>query len=143
VAATGTLSLTFSYDDDSGTPKTGSVNIPYRATTNDNVVGTPNPSPLAVAVASSTPVNITFTTDDGNLANNLSVTSPLGALPSGWSSAVGSFTCANVSTGTSCVLGLTYAPTAAATSTLSLTYSYNDDSGTPKTGSVSIPYTAM
>jgi hypothetical protein len=143
VAASGTLSLTYSYDDDSGTPKTGSVNIPYRATTNDNIVGTPNPSPLAVAVASNTPVNITFTTDDGNLASNLSVTSNLGALPSGWSSAVGSFACANVSTGTGCVLGLTYEPTAAATGTLSLTYSYDDDSGTPKTGSVSIPYTAM
>jgi hypothetical protein len=142
-AATGTLSLTYSYDDDSGTPKTGSVNIPYRATTNDNILGTPSPSPLAVAVASTTPVTITFTTDDGNVANNLSVTSNLGALPSGWSSAAGSFACANVSTGTGCSLGLTYAPTAAAAGTLTVTYSYDDDSGTAKTGSVSIPFTAM
>jgi hypothetical protein len=142
-AATGTLSVTYSYDDDSGTPKAGSVNIPYRATTNDNIVATPNPSPLAVAVASTTPVTITFTTDDGNVANNLSVTTALGALPSGWSSAVGSFACANVSTGTGCSLGLTYAPTAAAAGTLYVTYSYDDDSGTPKIGSVSILYTAM
>ena len=142
-AATSTLSITYKYNDDSGTPKTGSVNIPYRATTNDTIVGTPSPSPLAVAVASSTPVTITFATDDGNVANNLSVTSDLGALPSGWSSAAGSFACANVSTGAGCTLGLTYAPTAAAASTLTLTYSYDDDSGTPKTGFVSIPYSAM
>jgi hypothetical protein len=119
------------------------VNIPYRATTNDNILGTPSPSPLAVAVASTTPVTITFTTDDGNVANNLSVTSNLGALPSGWSSAAGSFACANVSTGTGCSLGLTYAPTAAAAGTLTVTYSYDDDSGTAKTGSASIPFTAM
>ena len=142
-AATSTLSITYKYNDDSGTPKTGSVNIPYRATTNDTIVGTPSPSPLAVAVASSTPVTITFATDDGNVANNLSVTSDLGALTGGWSSAAGSFACVNVSTGTGCTLGLTYAPTAAAASTLTLTYSYDDDSGTPKTGFVSIPYTAM
>jgi DNA-binding beta-propeller fold protein YncE len=37
---------------------------------------------------------------------------------------------------------LTYAPTAVGSGTLALNYSYNDDSGTPKTGSVSIPYTA-
>jgi hypothetical protein len=37
---------------------------------------------------------------------------------------------------------LTYAPAAAASGTLSLNYRYDDNSGTPKLGSVSIAYTA-
>jgi hypothetical protein len=141
-AGSGTLTLTYAYKNNAGAAKTGSVNIAYRATTNDNIVGTPSQTPLAVVIASSTTVNIVFTTDDGNLANHLSVTSNFAALPSGWSSAVSSFACAAVSTGTGCQLSLTYAPTATATGTLSLTYGYDDDSGTPKTGSVNIPYTA-
>jgi hypothetical protein len=142
-AAAGTLTLSYTYKNNAGKDKTGTLNIAYRATTNDNIVGTPNPISLAVAVNSSTPVTIAFTTDDGNLASTLSVTSDLATLPGGWTSGSTTFACATVSTGTGCVLNLTYAPAAAATGTLSLTYSYNDDSGTPKTGSVSIPYTAM
>jgi hypothetical protein len=119
------------------------VNIAYRATTNDNIVGTPSPNPLAVIVGSSTTVDVAFTTDDGNPATNFSLLTPsLGALPAGWTSTLGSFACATVSTGTGCQLSLTYAPTAAAGGTLSFTYGYNDNSGTPKSGSVSIPYTA-
>jgi hypothetical protein len=142
-AAAGTLTLSYAYKNNAGNAKTGTVNIAYRATTNDNIVGTPNPISLAVAVNSSTPIIITFTTDDGNLASALSVTSVLATLPSGWTSGSTTFACATVSTGSGCVLSLTYAPAAAASGTLSLTYSYNDDSGTAKTGSVSIPYTAM
>lgn len=140
--AMGTLTLGYSYDDDSGTPKTGLLNIAYAATTNNNIVNTATPNSLAVSVGSNTPVNVIFTTDDGNPAKNLLVTSSLTALPSGWSSGSGSFTCATVSTGTACQLSLTYAPTAASSGTLSLTYSYADDSGTTKTGSVSIPFAA-
>jgi hypothetical protein len=139
----GTLTLGYSYDDDSGTPKTGQLNIAYAATTNNNIVGTPTPNSLAVSTNTSTPVNIVFTTDDGNPASNLLVTSSLTALPSGWTSASGSFSCATVSAGTACQLGLTYAPTAIGSGTLSLTYSYADDSGTAKTGSVGIPYSAV
>jgi hypothetical protein len=142
-AAAGTLTLSYTYQNNAGKAKTGTVSIAYRATTNDNIVGTANPISLAVAVNSSTPVTVAFTTDDGNLASALSVTSDLATLPSGWTSGSTTFACATVSTGTGCVLSLTYAPTAAAGGTLSLTYSYNDDSGTAKTGSVSIPYTAM
>ena len=141
-ADSGTLALSYSYINDAGQAKTGTVNIAYRATTNDSIVGTANPNPVAAMIGSSNPVTVIFTTDDGNLANNLLLTSDLGALPGDWSSSSGTFSCANVSTGTACQLNLTYTPTAAAASTLSLTYSYNDDSGTPKTGSVSIPYTA-
>jgi hypothetical protein len=142
-AAAGTLALSYAYKNNAGKAKTGTVNIAYRATTNDNIVGTPNPTSLAVATGSSTPVTVAFTTDDGNPASALSVTSDLTTLPSGWTSGSTTFACAAVSTGNGCVLSLTYAPGTTGSGTLSLSYSYNDDSGIAKTGSVSIPYTAM
>jgi hypothetical protein len=142
-ASSGTLTLSYTYTNNAGEPKTGSLNIAYRATTNDNIVGTPSQSPLAVVTGSSTAVVVPFTTDDGNLATNLAVTSSLGALPSGWTSASSSFTCSNVSTGAGCQLSLAYVPMVVGSGTLSLNYGYNDDSGTAKLGSVSIPYTAM
>src|SRR6202034_2284529 len=57
----------------------------------------------------------------------------------------GSFSCSSVSAGTPCQLSLTYAPTMPtmlASNTLSLTYSYNNNSGTSETRTVSIPYVA-
>ena len=141
VVDSGMLTLSYAYLDNAGQPKSGTANIAYRATTNNNIVGTPSQNPVTLAVGSSTPVNVTFTTDDGNLASGLSV--DLSALPSDWSGTSGSFACPTVSTGNTCQLGLLYSPTAmTAPSTLSLTYGYNDDSGTAKTGSVSIDYSA-
>jgi hypothetical protein len=142
VAGSGTLVLSYAYVNNAGEPKTGSTNIAYRATMNDNIVGTPSPTSLAVSTGSSTPVTVTFTTDDGNPATGLSVTSSLGALPGGWTSTSGSLACSTVSTGNGCQLSLRYAPTSVAGGTLSLNYSYVSDSGTAKTGSVSIPYAA-
>jgi hypothetical protein len=140
----GTLTLTYSYLDNANEHKTGIVNIAYQATTSDNIVGTPDQPTLSVITGSSTVDNITFTTDDGNPATNFSITSGLGTppLPAGWSSTTGSLTCASVSTGTSCQLGLTYAPTAIDSGTLSFGYSYTDDSGMHKTGTASIQYSA-
>ncbi len=141
-ADSGMLGLNYTYVNNAGASKSGTVNIAYRATTDDNVVNSPSPTPLAVGVNSTTTVTITFTTDDGNLASGLSVTSDLALLPSGWSSAAGSFYCTTVSTGNACQLTLAYAPTAVDGNTLSLNYGYNDNSGTPKTGTVSILYSA-
>ncbi len=141
-AGSGTLVLSYSYLNNAGEAKTGSVSVPYRATTDDNVVGTPNQNPLAVAVGSLTPVTVTFTTDDGNLASALSVTSGLTLLPPGWSSTSTSFTCASVSVGSGCQLSLSYSPTAPATGTLTFGFSYTNNSGIVKTGLVSIAYTA-
>ncbi len=144
----GTLTLNYTYLNNAGEPKTGSVSLPYLATTNDNIVWTPSQASLAVVTGSITPITVTFTTDDGNPASGLSVTSGLGTLPSGWSSGPsGSFACSSVSTGSGCQLSLIYAPTtpaptAPASGPLTLTYSYFDNSGTPKAGTVSIPYTA-
>jgi hypothetical protein len=142
MAGSGTLVLGYSFLNNANEMKTGSVNIAYRATTHNNIVGIPSPSALAVNLGSTTTVSFTFTTDDGNPASGLLLTSDLTALPAGWTSASAGFTCATVSTGTGCQLVLSYAPTAAASGTLSLTYGYADDSGTPKTGSVSIGYLA-
>jgi hypothetical protein len=142
-AGSGTLTLGYSYKNNAGESKTGTVNIAYRATTDDNIVGTPNQSSLAVRTGSSTNLSVTFTTDDGNPASALSVTSALTSLPVGWSSASNSFSCAGVSAGTACMLSLTYAPAVAATGTLSLGFSYANDSGFSRTGTVSITYTAI
>jgi hypothetical protein len=142
LAGSGTLTLSYSYLNNAGESKTGSVNIAYRATTHDNIVGNPTPSPATVVIGNSATVNVTFTTDDGNPASALLVTSALATLPSGWASTSGSFACSTVSAGAGCQLTLTYAPTAVASGVLALTYSYADDSGTAKTGSVSIPYSA-
>ncbi|MGA2847235.1 MAG: hypothetical protein ABSF68_17635, partial [Candidatus Acidiferrales bacterium] len=138
----GTLSLSYSYTNNAGTPQSGTVSIPYVATANDNVVGTASPSgQINELIGTGTQaVSVTFNTDDGNVATGLSVSTNLGALPSGWSSGSGSFGCASVSTGNACQLALTYAPVAGASGTLSLNYSYLNDAGTQQSGTVSIPY---
>jgi hypothetical protein len=141
-AASGTLTLGFSYTNDAGFAKTGTVTVAYVATTNDTVAGLPSQSSLAVLTGSSTPITVTFTTNDGNPASGLAVTSGLSPLPAGWSSASGSFTCSSVSVGTGCQLALTYAPTVADSGTLTLGFSYANNSGTAKTGTVTLSYSA-
>ena len=69
----GTLALTYAYDDDAGNQQTGTLNIPYAATTNDNVVGTASPAGQINAVVGqgSQAVAVVFTTDDTRLATAL------------------------------------------------------------------------
>jgi hypothetical protein len=137
----GTLTLNYAYSNNADASKTGSVVIDYRTTTNDNVLAASNPTSLNVVTGStSNPVMVTFTTDDGNFASSLSA--DLTALPADWSSASSTFTCASLSVGSSCQVSLNYAPTIAASSTLTFGYSYVNSAGTTKTGTVSIPYTA-
>ena len=138
----GTLSLRYGYTDASGTPNFGVVNIPYAATTNDNVVGTAAPSGQITAMLGSPgqPISITFTTDDGRLATALLVTSSLTSLPAGWSAGTGAFSCNVVTSGTTCQLVLTYAPTGVDNGTLNLGYAYVNNAGESKSGSVGIPY---
>ncbi len=140
-AASGTMTLRYSYLNNAGQPKSGSLNVPYRATTDDSIVGTPSPASLTVASGTSTPLTVTFATDDGNPATALSVTSGLSALPAGWSGA-GTFACSSVSAGTPCQLALSYQPTNPDSGTLTLGFTYTNDSGSAKSGTVLIPYTA-
>lgn len=141
-AGSGTLSIGFAYTDNAGAAKTGTVGIPYTATVHDNVVGTASPGGQVSDVIGNAPqpVTVTFTTDDGNPASALSITSGLSALPLGWSSSASAFTCSTVSTGTGCQLSLTFTPTATATGSLAFGYAYTDNAGTAKTGTVTVPY---
>ena len=144
LADSGTLQLQFGYNASSGAPKTGSVMIPYAATTSDNLVATVSPtgSISAVVNSPSLPVTVTFTTDDGNPATAIAITTGLATLPAGWTGPA-TFTCATASTGTGCQLTLNYAPIVNGSGTVSLGYSYNDDSGTAKTGTVNINYASI
>jgi hypothetical protein len=139
----GMLALTYAYDDDAGNQQTGTLNVPYAATTNDNVVATPSPSGQINAVVGlgSQTVAVVFTTDDTRLATALQVTTDLTTLPAGWSSASPSFACTLVSTGSTCQLNLSYTPTAyTPPGTLVVAYSYKNNAGQTKTGTASIPY---
>ncbi|HTV96632.1 MAG TPA: hypothetical protein VME42_11520 [Steroidobacteraceae bacterium] len=140
-AAAGTLTLDYSYKNNANETKTGTLNIPYRATTNDTIAGTPSQSSVAVLTGSSTAVTVTFATDDANPASDLSITSGLSALPGGWSGPA-TFSCATVSDGSVCQLPLTYAPTVVGSGTLALGFSYLNDAGLAKTGTVSVAYRA-
>jgi hypothetical protein len=145
----------YSYKNNAGQTKSGTVSIPYRATTNDTIAGTPSQPSLAVIIGSPTtptPVTITFATSDGNPAigvpstsNALTVTSGLNPLPAGWSASSTTFSCLTVSDGTVCQLPLTYAPTAVTSGvqTLMLGYSYVNDAGLANTGTASVNYRAM
>jgi hypothetical protein len=134
--------LRYGYNDASGTPNFGVLNIPYAATTNDNVTGTAAPSGQITAMLGSPgqPVSVTFTTDDGRLATALQLTSSLTTLPAGWSASAGAFSCSVVTSGTTCQLMLTYAPTGVDNGTLNLGYAYVNNAGESKSGSVGIPY---
>lgn len=141
-AANGAMALSFSYQNNAGESKSGTVNIAYRATTNDTVVATPSTPSLSVAVASTTSVSVSFVTNDGNPASQLSLSTALATLPAGWSAASPGFSCATLSAGTACVLSLEYAPAAPAAGTLVLDFGYINDSGIANTGTVNIAYDA-
>jgi hypothetical protein len=138
----GTVTVDYSFNDDSGTMKTASFIIPYAATANDNVVGAVSPvAPISVAAGFAQPVLVTFTTDDGFQATNLSM--DLSTLPTGWTATATPFTCSTISTGTACQATLTYCPPASGdNSTLQLNYGYSDNAGVAKSGSVNIAYTS-
>ena len=146
-AASGSVTLNYSYTDNAGNAKTGTLSIPYQSTAStpagNDIVATASPTgQIAGITGGSQVVTVTFTTDDQNTATALSLTTNLSGLPSGWSAAGSSFSCASVSTGSGCQLSLTYAPSAVATGTLSLAFAYTDSAGTAKTGTLNIGYTA-
>lgn len=143
-AASGTLKVGYSFTNHAGAAMTGTVAVPYSATTSNNVTATASPTGQITAVVGdgTVPVTLTFTTDDGNPVSNLTLTSALSSLPAGWSSTAQSFSCASVSTGNTCQLSFGYAPTSAGTGTLTLAYGYTDNAGEAKTGSVNMPYAA-
>ncbi len=136
------MTLRYTYRNNAGQSKSGSLNVSYRATTDNTVLGTPSSSSLSVLTGTSTVLNIMFITDDGNPASALSVTSGLAVLPAGWSAADGTFACSDLGTGPSCQLALTYQPQNPDAGTLALGFTYTNDSGLVKSSSILIPYTA-
>jgi hypothetical protein len=144
VIAAGSLTLEFSYTDNSGQAKTGTAVVAYSSTEHDNVVATASPTGQITAVAGggAQPVTVTFTTDDGNPATGLTVTTDLASLPAGWSSSAHTLSCTRISTGNGCQMAMNYAPTAGGSGALTLQYSYTDNAGAAKNGTLTIPYTA-
>ena len=94
-----------------------------------------------VPLNSSTPVTVAFGVPDGGSATALTITTGLSTLPSGWSAASPSFSCASVNAQNPCDLALTYDPgTAGASGTLTLGFTYLDGQGKQQQGSVGIAY---
>ena len=142
-AASGSVTIAYSYVNSAGMPQTGTASIPYSVTVHDTVSATAAPTgQITAAAGASQAVALTFTTDDGNPATALTLTTSLTELPAGWTSTTHSFTCAAVSTGSGCLLPLTFAPTMVGGGTLTLDYSYADNAGSVKTGAVSLAYAA-
>ena len=141
-ADTGTLTLRYAYTNNAGKANSGSVNIPYRATTDDIVVATPNESTVAVNTGTSTSVDILFATNDGNPARNLRVSSGLSPLPPEWNSASTSFSCATITGDGACKLTLNYVPTLPTSGVLTIVFDYTNNSGIAKSGSAAITYSA-
>jgi hypothetical protein len=139
--ASGSVALPYSYRNNSGQLKSGTVNIPFRATTDNSIVATSSPAPVAATSGTSMPVTVTFTSDDGNPMSDLSITSGLTSLPSGWT-APGSFNCASLGTGATCQLALQYLPTLAQSGSVTLGFDYTNNSGMVKSATVIIAYTA-
>jgi hypothetical protein len=140
---TGTLTLDCVYVDNAGLPRTPGpcMTLAYAATASNHVVASVSPiGEIDTKVGGKQPVSVNFTTDDGNAVTALTLSTNLGALPSGWSSKATGLNCAVISTGNGCQLALDFAPTSAAAGTLTLNYSYTDGSGAASSGALNIPY---
>jgi hypothetical protein len=142
---TGTLTLDCVYVDNAGLPRTPGpcMTLAYAATSSNHVVASASPTgEIDESVGGKQPLSVNFTTDDGNSATALTLSTNLGALPSGWSSQATGLNCAVVSTGNGCRLALDFSPTAATAGTLTLSYSYTDGSGAARSGALNVLYAA-
>ena len=141
---TGTLKIGYVYEGDQDAPRARVLSIPYAATASNNIVATPAPiGQINAASGTGTQsVSVNFTTDDGNAATGLTMLSGLASLPAGWSTTTPGFSCAVISNGNGCQLVLNYAPQAAGSGTLTLSYGYTDHSGLARTGAINLPYSA-
>ena len=142
-AGTGSVTFKYSYVNNAGTSKTGTATVSYASTSNNTrsryaLPGKPDRGGSRRAydrrhyIHDRRRCNGHQLVDHGRFERPAA---PVGAAPK-------SFTCASVSTGSGCVLNLTYAPSAVASGTLALSYAYKDNSGTAKTGPISIAYSA-
>jgi hypothetical protein len=142
--ASGALTLGFTYIDSRGKQQQGSVGIPYSsAAANSVTTSVVPPGPVAGVVGATNTMTVTFASSDGAAVGNLALVTNPASLPSGWSLQSAVLPCATVTGASACQLQLTYTPTAAATpGTLTLDFTYTDDAGAARTGSVAIGYSA-
>lgn len=114
-------------------------NDPHGSSVASNSIDpTPSVHTAATVVgAKSDTVTVTFTSSDGRPITDLTVDG-LGSLPSGWSGPA-TFGCSSVTTGSGCVLDLTYAPTAGGGGTVNLSYGFVNSAGEAGTGSSPFP----
>src|SRR5580698_2129632 len=90
--------------------------------TKDTVVATPSvPGTVSVTAGASQTVSVTFTSSDGRPIHGLAISST--TLPADWSGTDG-YSCTLVGNGSSCVLNLTYSPTATENGTAAVNYIY-------------------
>src|SRR3984957_5147539 len=97
----------------------------------DTVVATPSvPGTVSVTAGASQTVSITFTSSDGRPIHGLAISST--TLPADWSGTDG-YSCTLVGNGSSCVLNLTYAPTAAENGSVAVNYIFINNAGQEQT----------
>jgi LVIVD repeat-containing protein len=148
VAGSGTLALGYGYTDNAGSAQTGTVNITYDGTTNNNVASLISPGgTVTTSVNTPSTVTVTLNTDDANSATGLTIAGAdgLATLPTGWTGPA-SVSCPTVShTGSTCLLTLTFNPASVVSGTVpALTYHYVSDTGISKTGTTAaIPYATV
>ncbi|MEZ5727068.1 MAG: hypothetical protein R3E48_03065 [Burkholderiaceae bacterium] len=93
------------------------------------------------AILDDNSVTYTFVSDLEKSATRLSITTTLAELPAGWSMQFDANACQSVPTD-GCELSLRYAPTGAASGSLTIGFAYTDSEGDARTGSLVVPYTA-
>ena len=121
----------------SGTSTTGGFDAAGGMVTgvHDSIIATPESNLVSVQVGKKRTVAVTFTSSDGSSLKGFGLTNT--TLPAGWTGP-SPFGCASVSSGSSCVLNLVYAPLAFETGkSVTLNYVYVDNSGTPVTNAMS------
>src|SRR5579871_4241528 len=110
--------------------------------THDSVVAVASvPGTLSVEAGSSETISVTFTSSDGLPITGFAISGT--TLPSDWSG-LQNYNCTQIGAGSTCVVTLTYEPTAVETGSLSLNYEFIDNAGRPQApgGSLVIPYAA-
>jgi hypothetical protein len=127
-----------------GTGTGGSVFVgsPGTTGTDDSVVATSSVAgTVSVVTGASQTISVTFNSSDGLAITGFAISGS--TLPAGWSGQ-SPFGCALVSTGSGCVLNLTYAPTTVGNGTLTLQCVFVDNAGVGRTPGpcLTIPYAA-
>ena len=108
----------------------------------NQAVVTPSANPVTVGVGGSQTLALTVTSSDGQSISDFSFGTALAALPAGWAGPA-TFTCGSASTGSGCLLHLTYTPTAVGSGSLVLPFTYKTHAGTSSSSALTISYAAQ